>query len=147
MKNKNERLKYNGIEVISMDSKLTEEQIIKALECCKNAVSSDACKYCPLYGETDHTCITILSKNSLDLINRKKTDNKRLQHEISELKSELKTEIEKLEKAVREGLEKAINKICKNVSAPTPIESHIVERCNEEIFNLLKEIEEEKNGQ
>ena len=54
---------------------MTDEQIIKALECCKNSLSEkDACGDCPLYEEEEVTCITILSKNAFDLIKRQKAE-------------------------------------------------------------------------
>ena len=42
--------------------------------------------------------------------------------------------------AVKEFADLSIKRICEQVSAPTPSESYIVERCNQEIDNLLKEM-------
>lgn len=41
--------------------------------------------------------------------------------------------------AIKEFEDKVIKRICERVVAPTPEQSHIVERCNEEIHNLVKE--------
>lgn len=61
-----------------MDNKMKDSDIIKALECCKSAVATD-CKGCPLYNtEKTCTCVTVLSENALDLINRQKEEIKRL---------------------------------------------------------------------
>ena len=75
---------------------MTDNEIIKALECCKNSLSEkDACRDCPLYEEEEVTCITILSKNALDLINRQKAEidilirkKDSLRDEIAELQAE-----------------------------------------------------------
>ena len=58
---------------------MTDNEIINALECCKNSLSEkDACGDCPLYEEEEVTCITILSKNAFDLINRQKAEIEKL---------------------------------------------------------------------
>lgn len=41
--------------------------------------------------------------------------------------------------AYKEFADLSIKRICEQVSAPTPSKSYIVERCNQEIYNLLKE--------
>jgi hypothetical protein len=65
--------------------KLTDNEIIKALECCKTTLSEiGACKECPLYQGEGHTCITTLSKNALDLIKCQKA-------EIEDLKKVIET--------------------------------------------------------
>ena len=76
---------------------MTDNEIIKALECCKNSLSEkDACGDCPLYEEEEVTCITILSKNALDLINRQKAEidilirkKESLRDEIAEQQAEI----------------------------------------------------------
>ena len=61
-----------------MDNKMKDSDIIKALECCKSAIATD-CKDCPLYNTAKNsTCVTVLSENALDLINRQKEEIKRL---------------------------------------------------------------------
>lgn len=52
---------------------MTDNEIIKALECC---FKMESCGHCPLYS-TDpdiKECTTTLSKNALDLINRQKAE-------------------------------------------------------------------------
>ena len=63
---------------------MTDKEIIKALECCKTTIQTD-CENCPLYKEEvteNSTCITILSENALDLINRQQAEIERLQKAI-----------------------------------------------------------------
>ena len=68
-----------------MDNKMKDSDIIKALECCKSAVATD-CKGCPLYNtEKTCTCVTVLSENALDLVNRQKEEIE----ELKELKEKL----------------------------------------------------------
>ena len=77
------------------DNKLTDEQVIKALECCSNTVSGGMCPICPIDDE-DKTCVTVLTENALDLLKRKDAEidilirkNNTLKDEIAELKAEI----------------------------------------------------------
>ena len=60
---------------------MTDNEIIKALECCANC---EDCFYgitnCPLVEETE--CRSLLAQNSLDLITRQQSKNKRLGKEV-----------------------------------------------------------------
>ncbi len=55
------------------DKKLTDSEIVKALECCKNGTLND-CDGCPCFNDEDtdtaRECVENLMSNSLDLINR-----------------------------------------------------------------------------
>lgn len=52
---------------------MTDEQIIKALECC----AGKGCKQCPKNINSAH-CIMLLMEDALDLINRQKAEIERL---------------------------------------------------------------------
>lgn len=56
---------------------MTDEKIIKALECCKKGEGS-ICRMadCPLFGIGD--CFATLSHNALSVINRQQAEIKRL---------------------------------------------------------------------
>ncbi len=56
---------------------MTDNEIIKALECCKRPVGTGGCKDCPL--DKDRPCTTTMIENTLDLINRQKAKIKRLE--------------------------------------------------------------------
>lgn len=58
-----------------MPNKMTDNEIIKALECC---ISSSDCKGCPSYIEKDDDCLGIKWLSILDLINRQKAEIERL---------------------------------------------------------------------
>ena len=61
-----------------MPDKLTDSEIVKALECCpKNII----CGECPLCGKKD--CMNKLYINALDLINRLQAENERLREPAS----------------------------------------------------------------
>ena len=66
------------------ERKFTDEQIIKALECCSQPYCNN--NNCPLNEHTINTkdCITKLSTNSLDLINRQRAEIERLHSEVKE---------------------------------------------------------------
>lgn len=61
---------------------MTDEQIIKSLECCNRIGGS--CNDCPLYCGVS-SCIKNLTLNALDLINRQKAEIGRLQTRNDEL--------------------------------------------------------------
>ena len=87
-----------------MENKLTDNEIIKALECCiPQHNNNKTCEDCPLdthRAKTDGLwCDTILMQNALDLINRQKAEifalNARLEGS-QEVNKILKAEIERL---------------------------------------------------
>lgn len=61
---------------------MTDEQIIKALDCCHSELGN-MCSICPLFDPDNDYCEDELHKNALDLINRQN-------NEIDNLKVELK---------------------------------------------------------
>ena len=64
-----------------MPDKLTDLEIVKALECCSKPVSEN-CKECPLCS-TD--CMEVdIEKLALDLINRLQAENERLDRTVKE---------------------------------------------------------------
>ena len=69
-----------------MPNKLTDAEVKKALECCSEPYCND--NQCPLYKNTINTkdCITQLSTNALDLINRQDQEKESLKAEVERLK-------------------------------------------------------------
>lgn len=62
---------------------MTDEQIVKALECCKD---NDGCNKCP-YGDIfSKKCINLIQKNALDLIKRQQADKERLEIELQAMR-------------------------------------------------------------
>ena len=57
---------------------MTDNEIIKALECCGNIVDS-TCKECAYHETYNASCVVRLMRNALDLINRKNAKIERLQ--------------------------------------------------------------------
>lgn len=76
---------------------MTDEQIIKALECCKMPVGSGACNNCPLdyqrekrLTSSEKSCTTLLFDYTLDLINLQRAEIDELTREtIPELRASL----------------------------------------------------------
>ena len=63
---------------------MTDEQIIKALECCCT-LNGVGCRNCPQYDIHSAMCVKNLIRNALDLINRQKAENERLKCEMGKL--------------------------------------------------------------
>lgn len=55
---------------------MTDEQIIKALECCSTDVRGNTCPKCAFYKK--HRCSTLMLNAVSDLINRQKAEIERL---------------------------------------------------------------------
>jgi hypothetical protein len=85
---------------------MTELEIMKALECCSNNVLYENCLSCPYekYLEKGHTCIILVTKSTLALLNRKNAEIEKLCGEVDELiiaKDQLFDEAEALIKKAR----------------------------------------------
>ena len=75
------------------EPKITDEDVIKALECC-NLTSYVCSEECPFYKyryDKVNNCGERKAKATIDLINRQKADISELQHKISDLEIELKS--------------------------------------------------------
>ena len=123
------------------DKKLTDNEIIKALECCKSDTS--LCNDCP-YDKIGE-CIEKLCADSIDLINRLQAENERLTqfsgillHNGSELFKEIETVKAEAYKECIEKVKEEINKHSYGVLHKTVI--------NHKLDNLLKELVGEDNG-
>lgn len=77
-----------------MENKITDEEIIKALECC--TIKEMDCKNCPNKNQGTG-CIYETMKPALDLINRQKASNKKLVNQLMSLKFELQNQEESLD--------------------------------------------------
>ena len=73
--------------------KLTDNEIIKALECCTNPRVNEKCPRSKFVDICNDGCIHLLMKQALNLINRQKAEFNELQHKIMSCN----TEIERLE--------------------------------------------------
>lgn len=68
-----------------MENKFTDDEIIKALECCVNddeGVRGFCNNGCPLFGK-DMDCPKFLRRNAFDLINRQKAEIERLKWDLA----------------------------------------------------------------
>lgn len=110
---------------------MTDEQIIKSLECCNRIGGS--CNDCPLYCGVS-SCIKNLTLNALDLINRQKAEIGRLQTRNDELNILNKTVAQEAIKEFAERLKSKLQWDCE-FSNKLVFEN--------DIDNLVKEMTEE----
>ena len=78
---------------------MTDNEIIKALECCGNIVDS-TCKKCVYHETYNASCVVRLMRDALDLINRQKAEIKNLNRAIKNFKAtkeRQRAEIERLQ--------------------------------------------------
>ena len=65
---------------------MTDNDIIKALECCASSEYPDSCADCFYIGCTlKEGCVNEMQRDVLDLINRQKAENERLQKHNTEM--------------------------------------------------------------
>ena len=66
-----------------LDKKLTDKEIVKALECC---VIDQNCSKCPHYnhGKQTRECLEVSIEGAIDLINRLQEENERLKRLIED---------------------------------------------------------------
>ena len=109
---------------------MTDNEIIKALECCKD----NNCNECPIEGCTDD-----IFGNALDLINRQKAENDSLKVDLAKCSIRLdnlyKTADEIKSEAIKEFIDELKNRVI-NKYEYTDI------RVFKEIDNLVKEMTE-----
>lgn len=118
---------------------MTDNEIIKALECCSQ---EDMCQSCP-YGASclDEKYVSILSKDALDLINRQKAEILNLKADKEALINGQETLQKNLPKvigaeAIKEFAEKVDFLICTTPSVP----NRCYRKLSAGIKKLLKEM-------
>ena len=140
------------------DKKLTDLEIVKALECCCGGLTSDWCDKCPMNvtKECDKDLLA-LEKLALNLINRLQEENDRLINDIAISKKETKryvqgykmacTErnefLEQLATAKAEAYKECLDKIEQRDVSESDFYIMVKKT---EFNNLLKELVGEDNG-
>lgn len=94
-----------------MTDKLTDSEIIKALEWHLN--NENNCDECPLLKLKNTTtyCVDVLMQNALDLINRLQAENERLQDAIDEQDIEIASLWKRIEDAKAEAYKEFAKKL------------------------------------
>ena len=91
-----QKIEHNSLCETESYKVMTDNEIIKALECCKEAVST-GCKDCPFGDYGTNTCITVLSETALDLINRLQKSNGNWRRKCQRLRKALRTQKAEIE--------------------------------------------------
>lgn len=82
---------------------MTDNEIIKALECCGNIVDS-TCKECAYHETYNASCVVRLMRNALDLINRQKAEIEKYKSGMIANAEVVKTLINELKTAKSEAI-------------------------------------------
>jgi hypothetical protein len=83
------------------DKNLTDNEIVKALECCGDEQGLNWCVDCPYYNKENDLCQEDLHRDALDLINRQKAEKEALingQETLQKYIAEQKAENERLKR-------------------------------------------------
>ena len=116
---------------------MTDNEIIKALECCGNIVDS-TCKGCVYHETYNASCVVRLMRDALYLINRQKAEIERLQKE--------KAKIHKLiPKMIKEAKSEAVKEFAErlkksDVNTRMLYSSVVYELGEDDIDNLVEEM-------
>ncbi len=128
---------------------MTDEQIIKALECCATD-DGDDCFQCPygniVYKPGNGGCVNRCRKDAIDLINRQKIEIEGLQERISYLEESIdcsRKEYNKLLQKLQQAKSEAIKEFARELKCGVPQETGVI-RCKD-IDTLVKEMTEANN--
>ena len=120
---------------------MTDNEIIKALECCANETGS--CLGCPLINCIED-CLQIKSKNALDLINCQKAEIERLQMDNKQLQSDVINanqnwdHIKGLWECEKEKVESAKQKVICACKMLNTVKSEAYKECLARVKNYIK---------
>lgn len=128
---------------------MTDEQIIKALECCATD-DGDDCSQCPygniVYKSGSGGCVNRCRKDALDLINRQKAENEKLRQRIAYLeksidysRKEYNQLLQKLQQAKSEAIKEFAEQLIRTADGDDEYGTVFVFNIND----LVKEMTEE----
>ena len=117
----------------------TDEEIIKALECCANYEKQEDCIGCPIRSECNQN---VLEKYALDLITRKKAEIERLKGWENLLKAESHAPIKA--KARAEAIKEFAERV--RMAFYYEFDELIPSIMSDKIDEIVKEMTEDKNG-
>ena len=103
---------------------MTDNEIIRALECCK---TWDDCKCCPYCVSGRYTCGEHFNEDMLDFINRQKAEIERLNRDYS-------TAIETMSNSIRTSRTEAVKEFAERLKEKAFVILY------QDIDNLLKEL-------
>ena len=129
------------------DMKYTDEQIVKALECCANNEKDNTCRYCSEcpasnweLDDEECDCMHSMYTRSISIINRQKEEIERWQkfgYTVGELARDRKEEIGRLKKEKETARSEAIKEFAER------LKGHIVQTCcvvTDDVDGIYKEI-------
>lgn len=125
---------------------MTDDEIIKALECCNRPANQTSCDDCP-YQFSDEKCSSKLIIDTLDLINRQKVEIEQLEVRNAKLKKYFTIEFsyDDLEEIVERRLERILNDKVKTEAIrefAERLKTMICEVDHGNVDNLVKEMSE-----
>lgn len=123
---------------------MTDNEIIKALECCAN-YGLFKCLKCPKRG-TSKTCMYDLSKEAIDLINRKQAEVERLSKLVIEKHTENNRLHDYLQYTRADAIKEFAEKIDKILCLQIGPSRSLFWKISGEIDNLVKEMVGDNDG-
>ena len=126
---------------------MTDNEIIKALECCCTDVREDTCPKCAFYKK--HRCSTLMLNGASDLINRQKAEIEKLKNRNAFLENEYKNQGELFWERVKIKQSEVIKEFAERLKTNFNKNIRLYGRCTvydatTEIDDLVKEMTEGK---
>lgn len=121
-----------------MERKFTDNEIVKALECCFIHVN---CTNCPAASPPTEGCLSAVCKQAIDLYNRQKAEMERLKEAYA-----LYEETTGLKWARAEAIKEFGERVKDLVDNPALIRGRVIDIIIDTIDNLVKEMTGENNG-
>ena len=122
------------------DNKLTDKEIIKALECCKRDFSMRNCLDCPYNKEKSAKCMSFMIEDALDLINRQQAEIEKLNEEKANFDNTILYDLEQVHKISEKSKTEAIKELAEKTN------KMITEIYNKHIFDNNDLEAEEKDA-
>ena len=116
-------------------STITDSEIIKALECCLKTNQAYKCTECRYYNKTAN-CLRNLMTDTVDLINRHKTENVKLRLKIEELSKVLSDHIKIRVKEIKSESIKEFAERVKEESFECDVSSGYGRLCYEDVVTV-----------
>lgn len=125
-----------------MPDKLTDSEIVKALECCINWKREGDCAKCPLW-ESEPLCIKNIRILALNLINRLQAENERLRNVKSHIDILIHRGVEyPTAETYNKAFQKALEKLYDNTNSKTEAYKEVEEKISETTWYHIN-----KNGE
>lgn len=125
-------------------TQMTDNKIIKALECCGKPVNEECCSECPYHLGGEENCHNLL-EDVIDLINRKQAENEELRIENQSLRAAANSYKMHYNEAKSEAIKEFAERLKSSIYINTNLLVYQCEAVESMIDDIVKEMVGETN--